>query len=717
MSTPARAMPDPVEDFARAIADAGIDPPEVIHADGCLHRFTTNGKQGDDAGFYVLYLDGIPAGAFGDWRSGVTESWCARRLDTLTPTEREEHQGRIEAARREAASERARAQEEAATRAAELWARAKPETGEHRYLRDKHVQAHGIRTNGERLLIPMRDAEGKPWNLQRVAPDGTKRFLPGGRTKGLYFGIGRPDGVLVIAEGFATAASIHEATGHAVAVAFSAGNLRAVAEVLRKKLGPGVRLIIAGDNDANGTGQKAATEAACAVGGLVAIPKTPGKDWNDIARAEGLEAVCKEIAAARAPDPAPEPAAADHAPDGVSRKRVTILSADGIQPEPIRWFWPGWLARGKLHILAGRAGTGKTTLALDWAASVSGGRAFPDGYRPTPGCVMIWSGEDSPSDTLVPRLMAAGADLARVSFIDAVEGPDGQRPFDPAHDVALLADACARMPEPPAFLIVDPLVMGISGDSHKNAEVRRGLYPLVALAKQLDAVLLGISHFSKGTNGRDPLERVTGSLAFGAMARIVFGTVHQEQMDDDAPRRYTLARCKSNIGPDGGGYSYAMEPAEPIHGVSTCRIAWGQAVEGQAKDLLAEAEPDTGGRTKRDEAAGWLRDLLADGLMAVNEVKAQAEDAGYAWRTVQRAKDALGIKPTKTGFDGGWEWSLPPKVAKMPEGSHPPGVDTFGGSGHLGGNITPPATTPCTAGDHLEPAATAPGLDREGAEI
>jgi putative DNA primase/helicase len=164
-----------------------------------------------------------------------------------------------------------------------------------------------------------------------------------------------------------------------------------------------------------------------------------------------------------------------------------------------------------------------------------------------------------------------------------------------------------------------------------------GYYPLVALAELLNAVLLGVSHFSKGTNGRDPLERVTGSLAFGAMARIVFGTVRQEQIDDDAPRRYTLARCKSNIGPDSGGYSYAMEPAEPIHGVSTCRIAWGQAVEGQAKDLLAEAEPDTGDRTERDEAALWLRGLLADGPMPAKGVWRHANGDGLAWRTVQRA--------------------------------------------------------------------------------
>ncbi len=713
MSTPAPTMSDPIENFTHAIADAGIEPPEVIHADGDVHRFATNGKRGDDAGWYVLHLDGIPAGAFGCWRSDINGTWCSRRIETLTPAEHETHRRRIEAARRDAEAERAAAQEAAAARARERCERAVCETGEHRYLRDKGIQPHNLRSTGVDLLVPMRDTGGQLWNVQSIAPNGEKRFLKSGRTKGLYCAIGRADATLCVTEGYATGASVYEATGYAVAVAFSASNLRPVAEVLRGKLGPDVQIIIAGDHDENGTGQRAAQDAARAVGARVAIPQTTGFDWNDVHVALGAKAVREGIEAARVLEPAPKPATTSAGHDtsaNADRERLNILSAAQIQPEPIDWIWPGWLARGKLHILAGRAGTGKTTLAIDWAAAVSSGRALPDGHRPMCGRVMFWSGEDSPADTLVPRLIAAGADRERVSFVDTVDGPDGPRPFDPAHDVKLLAEACARLPAPPVLLIVDPLVMSIDGDSHKNAEVRRGLYPLVALAEKQNAALLGITHFSKGTHGRDPLERVTGSLAFGAMARLVFGTCQQEQADKTAPRRFTLARAKSNIGLDGGGYAYALDSAESVPGVVTCRVAWGEALEGTARELLTEAEPDSADRTKRDKAAGWLRDLLADGPMAVNEVEAQAKEAGCAWRTVQRAKDALGIKPTKTRFDGGWEWSLSPKVAKVPEGVHSLGVDTFGKSGHLG-------AASAAHSDHLEPAATAPGPDREDAEI
>jgi putative DNA primase/helicase len=328
---------------------------------------------------------------------------------------------------------------------------------------------------------------------------------------------------------------------------------------------------------------------------------------------------------------------------------LNLISADSLKPEPIRWLWRGWLAHGKLHVLAGAPGTGKTTSAMSIAASVSGGRALPCGQRPDRGTVVIWSGEDDPADTLIPRLIAAGADLSRVRFVGDFY-QDGQRvPFDPARDVPKLATAIAGIDDV-ALLIVDPLVSAVSGDSHKNAEVRRGLAPLVELAAKIDAALLGITHYSKGTQGRDPLERVSGSLAFGALARVVMGTVKQET-EDGQPQRMLLARAKSNIGPDGGGFAYTIEQVVlPEHGdLIASRIAWGEAVEGTARDLLAE--PDAGDvATEGRDAAAWLRDLLSEGPMAAKEVQAATRSAGLAWRTVQRATRSAGVETRREGF-------------------------------------------------------------------
>ena len=336
---------------------------------------------------------------------------------------------------------------------------------------------------------------------------------------------------------------------------------------------------------------------------------------------------------------------------------VELIEAQSVKPEAIGWLWPDWLARGKLHVLAGAPGTGKTTIALDIAACVSAGRAFASGHVPEHGNVIIWSGEDAPADTLVPRLLAMGADLARIKFVGEVTEAGQRFPFDPARDVDKLSSAAAKV-DGVVVLIVDPLVSAVSGDSHKNAEVRRGLAPLVNLAAHLGAALIGITHYSKGTAGRDPLERVTGSVAFGALARLVLGTVRQEQKEGE-PRTMTLARAKSNIGPDGGGFTYSIEQIEvPRHaGMTAARIAWGSAVEGTARELLTEIETNSPECEARD-AVDWLRDSLANGPMTRKEVQVNANDAGFAWRTVQRAMRPAGVESHRAGFGMPAMWSI-----------------------------------------------------------
>jgi putative DNA primase/helicase len=235
---------------------------------------------------------------------------------------------------------------------------------------------------------------------------------------------------------------------------------------------------------------------------------------------------------------------------------VELVNAANIKPEPIDWLWPGWLARGKMHILAGRPGCGKTTLALALAATATVAGRWPDGTRcPQAGDVVVWSGEDDPADTLVPRLLAAGADLRRVHFVGDVKGANGARQFDPSCDVRLLLTALERIK--PALLAVDPIVSAVAADSHKNGEVRRALQPLVDLAARVGCALLGVTHLSKGTAGRDPSERVTGSIAFSALARVVLLAAKRENPEPgEAPR--LLVRAKSNIGDDSGGVGYDL---------------------------------------------------------------------------------------------------------------------------------------------------------------
>ncbi len=291
-----------IEEFRLAMLQVGVFPPDVIIPDGAIHRFSTNGKPSDRGGWYVLFDDGLPAGCFGDWRTNLHVSWCSREAVTMTHAEREKHHQRIQDIRAKRAAEISAAQEYAATYAEELWMGARPSLFSP-YLSAKGVQPHGTRVNlAGTLLVPMRDTTGRLWNIERIGPEdfSSKRGLPGGRRTGCYFSIGHPSGVLVVCEGFATGASIHECTGYAVAVAFNAGNLLPVAEALSKKY-PGVLIVLAADDDRRtpgNPGMTKATAAALAVGGLVAAPTFNGSDlvtnptdFNDMHRLMGSQAV------------------------------------------------------------------------------------------------------------------------------------------------------------------------------------------------------------------------------------------------------------------------------------------------------------------------------------------------------------------------------------------------------------------------------------------
>ena len=276
--------------------------------------------------------------------------------------------------------------------------------------------------------------------------------------------------------------------------------------------------------------------------------------------------------------------------------------------------------------------------------------------------MVIWTGEDGIADTLLPRLLVAGGDPRRVHFVTGASEGGRSRPFDPAHDMAKLAEAVRGLP-PVRLLILDPVVAAVTGDSHKNTETRRGLQPVVGLAAELGCAVLGITHLSKNSSGREPLDRVTGSVAFGAVARVVLATV--KAADPNAPRR--LVRAKSNLGPDTGGFAYTLVGAPvPGHNFHAQGVEWGEPLEGSARELMAIEDPEDGGRAAAEAEAGrFLAEMLAGGPVDDCSSFAQAANAhGHAWRTLQRIKDDLGIVATKAGFKGSWAWRLPePKSA------------------------------------------------------
>lgn len=373
---------DPTDEFRQAIADAGLHPPKNVIADGRLHRFASNGERRDDAGWYVLFLDGVPAGGFGCWRLGISETWCARTEGALSSADRAENRRRMKATRRARQEAEDEVRRECRERADAIWGRIHKADLEHPYLAHKQVQPHGVRQDGERLVLPLKDADGVLHGLQFIAPDGGKLFLLGTAKAGHFHLIGDPSDKLVIAEGFATAASVHEATGYAVAVAFDAGNLDPAARALRAKF-PELRIIIAGDHDATGVGQEKAQTAASVVGGTAVIPPGPG-DWNDVAVAEGSEAV--RLAFESAPVAVPTVTV----PLGYSMRANGLWWRDTSDPEK-----PEILLSGPFKVIA-------ETRDVDGSAW---------------GVLLCWSDHDGRAhEWAMPRAMLAsdGADVRRV---------------------------------------------------------------------------------------------------------------------------------------------------------------------------------------------------------------------------------------------------------------------------------------------------------------
>ena len=335
-----------IERFRDAIKSIGLIPPDVIEP-GVMHRFPGAGKRnGNTAGWCRLHPDGL-GGSFGDWSQDFKGNWQAERSTQFTQAERAAFARHVQESRAQAEVEKIAKQSEAAAMADSIWRAAQPAGSDHAYLKHKGIQAHGAKVHNGALAIPMREGAALR-SLQFISADGLKRFLTEGKKKGCYFSIGNPKGAtaLCICEGFATGASIHEANGWPVAVAFDAGNLEAVALAIRARF-PELALIICADDDANTEGNPGvtkATEAAIAVCGKLAIPffgddrTAKQTDFNDLAAHCGREAVQRCIAGAVAPTRAEHVPSAVNAPEPLPELPSVMAFDYSYLPDALRGY-------------------------------------------------------------------------------------------------------------------------------------------------------------------------------------------------------------------------------------------------------------------------------------------------------------------------------------------------------------------------------------------
>ena len=340
-----------IDNFRTELAKHNLSPDDIL-SDGLIHRFDEAGeKRGKKSAWYVLHEDlDFCAGSFGSWKTDLSEKWCSKSVSTMQPEQRKQYNTRMRLIREQAASELLAVQRLAAEACATLWSSATEANPDNPYLTKKGIKPHGLREfkNTQTLIVPVRDDAGNITSLQFIGQDGSKKFKSGGRKSGCYFSFGgKPLSTVLICEGYATGASLHEATGYPVAVAFDAGNMEAVGKALRAKL-PETNLVFCADNDrftdSGNTGIRKATSAAQSVGGKLVFPVFKSDagcltDFNDLHQVEGLEAVKTQIASVLNLDELPDVESfedvvmrlAGLTPDKYDRVRVAEHKKLGVQ--------------------------------------------------------------------------------------------------------------------------------------------------------------------------------------------------------------------------------------------------------------------------------------------------------------------------------------------------------------------------------------------------
>ena len=344
--------------------------------------------------------------------------------------------------------------------------------------------------------------------------------------------------------------------------------------------------------------------------------------------------------------------------EGVDAELVRL---NAVEPKPIDWLWKGRIPLGKVTLIAGDPGLGKSMLSIHFSAHVTTGKPWPVDGAPCPlGNVIILSAEDDAADTIRPRLDAAGADPARVVKVNAMRDIDENGKLVPRwislkSDIERL-DAVIAGEAGTKLLIIDPISAYSGGtDTHNNAETRVVLGQLAEMAARRRVAVVAITHLNKSS--ASAMYRTTGSLAFVAAARASFVVVK----DQDDPERRLVLSIKTNLAKNIGGVAYRIEETidyQPI------LVFEPDPVYDDPDEALTPDLDDK--RAALEDATDWLADELSTGGVLTTDLQKAAGQAGHSWRTVQRAKAKLDVISIKDKFNGKWRWQLPPATARVP---------------------------------------------------
>ncbi len=531
-----------------------------------------------------------------------------------------------------------------------------------------------------RWEISERDASGEVIGTAYRLPDGSKDFKPGGK-RGLivawpldnYAGTSPTDPIYVC-EGASDTAALLGLYLTAVGIPMAGKGGSMLAELLKDRY-----VVIVSDADTAGKNSTAKlTEAllpSCASVRTI-DPPNGAKDARAAVIAGASEADFANLTEAAAiVKPVVKP---------TNGSPVLVRLCD-VKPEQVSWLWPNRIAIGKLTLIAGDPGLGKSFVTLDMAARLSRGLPWPDSpnVHTIKGGTVILSAEDGIADIIVPRLLAAGADVERISAIEAIHtigerGRESVRSFDLSRDMPALESAIKSVDDC-KLVVIDPVTayLGSEVNSHNNAEVRGLLAPLSGLAAKHGVAVVAVTHLNK-SGGGPAIYRAMGSLAFAAAARAAW-SVSKDKADD---KRRLFLPIKNNIAPDSGGLAYRIESAE----MKSCPIVVWETdpVAQSADDALSIDGREPGDGSAFDDAMEWLRDVLSQGPCAAKDVLAQAKTDGIKERTLERARKALGVKSQREGYAnaGRWVWVMPHTPPTNPKTAKP---ETVADNGDLGG--------------------------------
>lgn len=474
---PEKRIAPPEEQLRDAMLAAGLEPPDELLLDGKIHRFKSGTKGsgshgGDKPGWYLIFGDGVPAGRFGCWRAGVEVTWRAEVGRKLTASEEMAHARRMAEAKALRDAEMERKHEVAAATVETIWTSAQAASPDHPYLKRKGIGVHGARVTGDgRLVVPLYGQDGTLTSLQYIAHDGGKLYHPGGQTGGKFWMIGTMDepGTLFVAEGFATAATIHETTGRPCVASYSASSLVPVTGIMREMYGATQDIVIVADNDKSGVGQKSADQASAKFGARVVMPPIEGMDANDYAQAG------HDLASLLTP-----------------AKTDWLIAADefSAQPAPISWLVKRWLQNNALIMVHGPSGGGKTFVVLDWCLRMASGAQEWCGHKVKAGNVVYLAGEGHHG---LRGRVAAWKHHHQAGHLAMWLSKDGCDLNTPTGYLQVV-EHLRGLPEKPAVIVVDTLHRFLAGDENSAQDAKTMLDACNSLMNEFGCSVILVHH-------------------------------------------------------------------------------------------------------------------------------------------------------------------------------------------------------------------------------